>query len=365
MKKIRAMLVSAVLLVACTLHISAQTPPAGNRYLFIVETAKAMKPQMPAVRQCMRDLLGAGLGGQLRAGDTLGFWTYDADLHVGAFPLQTWDPTASDAIIQSVDDFLNQLRLRNEAQIAPVLPPMLQVIKDSDSITVLIFSDGLQALQGTPFDAVINKIYGAHAAELRTAKIPFLTILQARGGKIVNCVINPANGPINIPKLAATPKPAPASGETNTAPAPLAAAPKPAKPNASLIVDYSKSNTVLAAARPRVTSLTLPARVEVAPGVVNTSAPESNVPTPVATTQRALIVIGGGSPTVHSSPSDSSATNILAESSARAAKFPAGALVAIGIAGLLGVVLVVRVFARRRAAGTASAITESFEQRRK
>ena len=376
MNKLRTILVSSAVLTALMMGFSAQAQVASNRYLFIVETAKAMKPQMPAVRQCLRDLLGAGLGGQLRAGDTLGFWTYDADLHAGAFPLQTWDPNAQDEIIQGVDDFLKQLRLQNEARIMQLLPPMFQVIKDSDTITVLIFSDGLQALQGTPFDLVINKIYAEHAAELRVAKIPFVTILQARGGKIVNCVINPANGPINIPRLAAT-KPAPAPIGTNTAPQPVAFAPRPVKTNASLIVDYSKSNAVPVTTRPRLTlpPAPAPARVEVtplksnppavAPVVVNTSAPEPDVPALMATTQRALIVIDNGSSSAPPLVIGLVTTNIPAESAVPAAKISAGTLVVIAIAGLLGIVLVVRIFARGRSATTASAITESFDRRRK
>ncbi len=361
MEKIHAILFCAATLAGLAFGFSAQSQVTANRYLFIVETAKAMKPQMPAVRQCLRELLGAGLGGQIRAGDTLGFWTYDADLHTGAFPLQVWGPSNQNEIIKNVDDFLNQLRLRNEAQIAPVLPPMLQVVKNSDTITVLIFSDGLQPLQGTPFDLVINKIYGEHAAELRAAKIPFLTILQARGGKIVNCVINPANGPINIPKLAAVVAlPMPRTAPVTSLPAPVVV-----KTNASLILDYSKTKPM--PARNSSVNSAMPILV---PTTGSPSAPalgvlpESNLALPKVTSDNPSPAIVPAMKTGDDSNMQATGSPVLSKSVPRESKKNVRRwwFVAVGFLILVLAGLFVR---RSRSAARASMITESFEQRRK
>ena len=224
----------------------AHAAPSGNRYLLIVETAKPMKRELPAVQQCVRDLLASGMSGQLQPGDTLGLWTYNDELHAGDFPMQVWAPAAAAPMAKQLDDFLARQRCRGEARISWALAAMFQVVADSDQINVLIFSDGFEPMQGTPFDAVINQVFAQHREELRNVRIPFVTVLQARGGKIIHCTINSASGPINIPAL---PKPAPVVA----APKPVAPAPAPApvliNTNPPLILDYSKpaANAVRAA----------------------------------------------------------------------------------------------------------------------
>ena len=231
MKTIRPFICGAVLL-ASAMFSSAAT---ADRYLLIVETAKAMKRELPAVQQCVRELLGSGMGGQLKPGDTLGLWTYNDELHAGDFPMQVWEASAAAEVSKRVDDFLGKQHCQNEARISQALTAMLQVIADSDRITVLIFSDGFEPVQGTPFDEVINRVFAQHREELRNVRIPFVTMLQAVGGKIIHCTINSASGPINIPAL---PKPAPVVvAQKPVLPAP---APVVVKTNPPLILDYSK-----------------------------------------------------------------------------------------------------------------------------
>src|SRR5579871_180249 len=62
--------------IPATPAVAAAAPATGaaGRYLFIVETSKAMKREMPATIQSVQDLLTSGLEGQLRPGDTVGMW---------------------------------------------------------------------------------------------------------------------------------------------------------------------------------------------------------------------------------------------------------------------------------------------------
>lgn len=242
MKTIRPFICGAVILASAIFSSAA----AADRYLLIVETAKAMKRELPAVQQCVRELLASGMSGQLKPGDTLGVWTYNNDLHAGDFPMQVWEASATAEISKRVDDFLGKQHCQNEARISHALSAMLQVIADSDRITVLIFSDGFEPVQGTPFDEVINRVFAQHREELRNVRIPFVTVLQAVGGKIIHCTINSASGPINIPAL---PKPKPAPAVVVAKPALPAPAPVIIKTNPPLILDYSKpaSNAVIPA----------------------------------------------------------------------------------------------------------------------
>src|SRR3954469_19296211 len=55
---------------------AAQKAPAGNRFLFVVETSNAMLPFEHAGRQAVFDLIYSGIGGQIKGGDTIGIWNF-------------------------------------------------------------------------------------------------------------------------------------------------------------------------------------------------------------------------------------------------------------------------------------------------
>ena len=75
------------------LRAQPAAPPVENRYLFIFDTSSAMKKRVPSVQRALNNLLVTSMGGQLRAGDSLGVWTFDRELHAGKVPLQIWDPS--------------------------------------------------------------------------------------------------------------------------------------------------------------------------------------------------------------------------------------------------------------------------------
>jgi hypothetical protein len=197
-----------------------------------------MKRDMAAMRQCVQDLVAGDFANQAREGDTIGVWTYDSELHAGIFPMQEWSEDSDTDIAKHLDDFLKQQRCKGDAHFDLVMAGLNRVVTDSDSVTILIFSDGYAPIQGTPFDASINDVYAQHRVELHDAHIPFVTLLQASKGKIVRGTVNSAVGPIDIP---APPAP-PAPPQPVEAPAP---APPPVvivKTNAPLILDYSQAS---------------------------------------------------------------------------------------------------------------------------
>ncbi|MCX6895445.1 MAG: hypothetical protein NTZ16_08125, partial [Verrucomicrobia bacterium] len=149
--------------------------------------------------------------------------------------------------------------------IAEMLPALFRVVADSEAITVVLFTDGFEPVQGTPFDAVINRVFAEHRAELRKAHVPFVSVLQARGGKIIHCTMHSAAGPVTIP-APPTPKPAPVV----VVPPKLAAPPVPLKTNPPLILDYSKPATN--AARPVPKKLAGPVLAVKPPAPVTTAA---------------------------------------------------------------------------------------------
>src|SRR5690242_9100252 len=89
-------------------HTSAQTNKSlpGSRYLLILETSRSMDHRANGTLHAIERLLLSGIGGQLRAGDTLGIWTYNSTLFAGRFPLQYWYPQTHNSTVQKALIFL-------------------------------------------------------------------------------------------------------------------------------------------------------------------------------------------------------------------------------------------------------------------
>ena len=230
----------------------------ANRFLLLVQASRDSRPQMATVRTCISNLFENRFTKQIHNGDTLGIWTFDEVLHAGNFPMQIWDGEEVEKISKRTDDFLKKQSSSREAKFAAVLPSLHRVVEDSEAITVLIFSDGFQPLQGTPFDSVINRVYLEHREGQRKIGAPFVTVLQARDGKFLHGAVSSAAAPLTLLPVPATPKPALA-----VAPAPVKKLPPKILP--SLILDYSKSNAASAPPPAPVPVVTPSAPGEVAP----------------------------------------------------------------------------------------------------
>ena len=186
------------------LPMRAAQPPApltlsSNRYLFIVDTSFSMRNLAPSVLQTVGKLLMSDMNGNLRRGDTLGVWTFNEQLHAGRFPLQVWSPDRRQAIALRVTEFLKKQPLEKKTDLNVALTQMFQVIKNSDNIIVILFSDGDEQIRGTPFDDEINAVYREQHRKMQKAGTPFVTVLRAKGGEIVNHSVNFAPWPIDIP----------------------------------------------------------------------------------------------------------------------------------------------------------------------
>src|SRR5262249_47719883 len=120
--------------------IRVEATLSSNRYLFVVETSKSMQSRTEGIRQVVVDLLGSGMHGQLQAGDTVGLWTFNKELHAGTFPLQDWAPDRRDVLASRVLTFLRAQKWEKSASWSAVMPTLSQVIQNSDLITVVVLS---------------------------------------------------------------------------------------------------------------------------------------------------------------------------------------------------------------------------------
>jgi hypothetical protein len=206
----------------------AKTAPSSDRCLIIVETSKSMQQRGEAVVGAVRGLLASGLDGQLQAGDTLGMWTFNEDLYAGRFPLQRWSPQAREDITQRTVTFLKAQKYEKQARFNMVVPALSRVIKDSELITVILISSGDGEIQGTPIDGRINEYYNQWRKQQQKARIPFVIVLRAKNGQLVDYSLNTAPWPVQMPRLASEMRIAETAPESSPEAAPKT--PPPAVP---------------------------------------------------------------------------------------------------------------------------------------
>ena len=189
---------------------SAQTSgqPVDNRYLLIFDTSAAMKKREPAVELAIDNLFATSMRGELRDGDSIGVWTFDKDLLTGQFPLIRWDPGSAASIAEGLKAFLRKHRYANETRLAALQPYLGGVITNSPRLTVLIVCDGQSEINWTPYDNVINKLFGERQAERKQAKQPFILLLRSQLGEYVGCTVGLPPELIGFPRFPPLPAPA-------------------------------------------------------------------------------------------------------------------------------------------------------------
>jgi len=179
----------------------------AERFLLIVDTSAAMQKRAANTERVVGKLFTEGLGEQLHRGDTIGVWTYTDDLHTGQFPLQLWTPQSREAVAKVIVDFLKQRKYEKKSQLTRVLGQLTNVVAGSDKITVLLISDGADAISGTPYDAAIAEAYRVNGADQRKKQMPLLTVLRAVQGEFVGFTVNTPPWPVEFPKFPAEPTP--------------------------------------------------------------------------------------------------------------------------------------------------------------
>jgi hypothetical protein len=232
--------------IVLTASIARAERPAENRFLFVVDTASAMRAYSNIVEQAIVELLNSDMKGELRVGDTIGLWTYSDKLRPD-FPMQVWSKADKNTIVGNVADFLRELRYEKRAHLDKVMPALQQVIKSSQKVTIIFVFDGSGMITGTPFDKDINELQKQYSHELHSAHVPFITVLAARNGAVFDYTIN-YPGLVVIPHTAAPEPPPP---DTNAPVAVEQAPTPPPKPQRKIeIIMSGPSHVAQAAPKP-------------------------------------------------------------------------------------------------------------------
>lgn len=195
--------------------IPGPPPKTGNRFLFVVDMSKGMKPLAAATRQAVFDMIYTGLFEQMKKGDTYGLWTFDSQPHTGIFPMQKWNPDQPLELASNAAKFLKTQDCEGKPRVEPLMQKISAIIGLVKDVTVLVLSDASVELTGTPFDNELKAAYAAYAEERRQANQPFVTVLIAQHGEITSASVHVAGSPI---LLLAPADPAVTATETNRPP---------------------------------------------------------------------------------------------------------------------------------------------------
>src|SRR5215469_9067721 len=155
----------------CTSFPPGTFGQSSNRWLLIFETTSSMRHRTNGVIDQTQDLLRSGMHGLIHTGDTIGIWTFNDRLYTGEAPLQVWSPEASPNITRHTLQFLRSQPYVKSPRMQEMLTNMLNVVDSSPFITVILFTDGDDPIQGTPFDARINEVYKASYRQQKKASM--------------------------------------------------------------------------------------------------------------------------------------------------------------------------------------------------
>jgi hypothetical protein len=362
---VAAVLLTAILVMPAV-HAQSAAGTVDNRFLFIYGTSADMKNRVPALQTEMNNLLVHSLGDQLRAGDSIGVWTFDQNLHTGQYPLQRWDPAQAGNISSNINRFVGKLHYAKRTSFNALQPRLNQVIRNSEQLTVLIFCDGEDQIKWTPYDAGINQVLQQRQAELKKSRQPFVLVLRTQRGEYIGCTVNFPPGMVNFPQFppleppTPEPKPAPASAPSATSPPPAPTNPAP------LIIIGTKVETNWP---PVSTNSTLAMSTNLAP-LPSTNPPSlaANLPQLPLATNPTPAVVTDTAPVLPAKTIPSTPTNLVAPAK------PAGPLpensvsnhkgtLVLGVALLIAAfALVVLTFTRTHRSGRNSLITRSMEK---
>jgi len=199
-----SVLVGLLVLLAFSAALYGQTNAAksqGNRFLFIVDTSASMQMRKVGMLNAVNDLMSSGMHGQLRAGDTVGLWTFNQEAYVGRFALQHWSRETQAMVTSHLLNFLNMQQYERTASLDKVLTLLDRVVKGSAYLTAILITDGEDKIHGTPFDDAINAYYKQWRKQQQKDRSPFVTVLRAKDGRITDYAVTSPPWPLEMPAL--------------------------------------------------------------------------------------------------------------------------------------------------------------------
>jgi hypothetical protein len=100
-----------------------------------------------------------------------------------------------------VTEFVRTQKFERVSSFVSVTPALQRVVTNSTKLTVLIFSDGVSPLTGTPYDAQINAAYEPFRDTQKQERMPFVTVLRAKNQEYLGYAVTPSPWAVEFPKF--------------------------------------------------------------------------------------------------------------------------------------------------------------------
>jgi len=172
-----------------------------------------------------KELLASGFNGQAAAGDAVSLWTFNEKIETNAF--ESWSAQGLTRLSARLATILGAATYEKRGQIDRALAGLAQI--DARVVTAVLITSGEEEVHGTPIDERINRVCAQWRSEQQKARMPFLIVLRASHGRIIDGSVTPAPWPVEIPPLPPEPQIArqdlPKAGKSASASAPSAKAP--------------------------------------------------------------------------------------------------------------------------------------------
>ncbi len=188
---------------------------SGNRYLLVVETSRLMERRMPGLLQTVQDVFRKTLGNEMRAGDTIGTWTFNDTLNTGRIPLQRWSPGTQATTVGLLTNFLAREKYQKQARLEKVMPALGNVVENSPVLTVILIVSGATDISGTPYDDQINSEFKEWREQQQAKRMPFVVVFRSAQGRLTGFAVAAVPWPLEVPTLPQIPK---LLAQTNAAP---------------------------------------------------------------------------------------------------------------------------------------------------
>ena len=224
------------------LAVVASAEPQERRWLLVFGTSSAMKKRLPAIESEIKSLLLADTNLLFAKGDSLGIWTFGDKLQLGQFPLTTWMPERSPLLVSNLTTFLRKQRFAGSESLDALQPTLNRIIEDSERLTVVIFCDGTETINWTPYDQGINDALHQAVADRKKTLPPVVLLLRTQTGKYVGATVNLPPVPVRAPPfplLAREQKPV----VTNPPPVVVPVVPKVIAPPLIIVGTHVSTNT--------------------------------------------------------------------------------------------------------------------------
>jgi hypothetical protein len=246
--------------------------PQGQRWLLVFGTSSAMKKRLPAVEAGIKTLFATDFNGKISQGDSIRVWTVGDQMKIG--PLAEWSADNVPALTTNLITYLRAQSFSGKANLSSLEPSVRWVVANSDRVTILIYCDGSEQIDWSPFDG-INDMLHQTATERKKSQQPVLIVLRAQQGKFIGGMVNFPPVPLSLPSF--PPLPGENKPAVVTNPPPVIVPPAPPKPVAPLVIigthvstnaaDATNSEPVSSPPIPVVVPKTNPPAVPVTPAV--------------------------------------------------------------------------------------------------